>query len=110
MTVFLQKYSAVRSPTRGSSPVPYIEAANKQIKYRFLYHKFIPDFDSLKRYVSEAVEDYNNRPHDVLGGLTPLEVLHGKTIDTVGNQQQIMLAKAIRVAENKKLKCCHYSF
>ena len=81
-----------------------IEAANKQIKYRFLYHKSIPDFESLKRYVSEAIEDYNNRPHDVLGGLTPLEVLNGKIIDTVGIQQQIMLAKVARVAENKKLK------
>jgi hypothetical protein len=54
-----------------------IEAANKQLKYRFLYHRHIPDHEALVKYVTQAVEDYNNRPHNSLHGLTPLEVLHG---------------------------------
>lgn len=50
-----------------------IEAANKNLKYRFLYHKNIADFKSLCNYVKQAVEDYNNRPHDVLNGSHPLK-------------------------------------
>ena len=64
-----------------------IEAANKQIKYRFLYHKHIPDFQALVHYVEEAVRDYNNRPHDILHGLTPFEVLHGLSFDKTSDQQ-----------------------
>jgi len=56
-----------------------IEAANKQLKYRFLYHKTITSFDDLKIYMQSAVQDYNNRPYHALGGQTPLEVLAGST-------------------------------
>jgi len=87
-----------------------IEAANKQLKYRFLYHQQLADFDALVKYVQLAVDDYNNRPHNALNGLTPLEVLHGKTIDTIARQQQMAAAKTTRLSENKKIKCCHYSF
>jgi putative transposase len=48
-----------------------IEAANKQLKYRFLYHHHIADDDALVKYVEQSVNDYNNRPHHVLHGLTP---------------------------------------
>ena len=87
-----------------------IEAANKQLKYRFLYHQHIPDHEALVQYVLEAVREYNSRPHHVLGGLTPLEVLNGVAYDKSADQQQIRLAKITRIAENKKTKCCHYSF
>ena len=87
-----------------------IEAANKQIKYGFLYRRNIRDCESLVKYVLEAVEDYNNRPHDVLGGLTPIEVLNGQTINIARDQQQILIAKAARMVENKKLKCCQSGF
>ncbi|THU40048.1 transposase [Niastella caeni] len=52
-----------------------IEAANKQLKYRFLYHHYIADYDALAKYVEQSVNDYNIRPHHVLHGLTPNEVL-----------------------------------
>ena len=55
-----------------------IEAANKQLKYRFLYHQKINDYSKLDEYVEKAVLDFNNRPHAVLNGLTPIEVLQGK--------------------------------
>jgi len=87
-----------------------IEAANKNLKYCFLYHKNIADFNSLCQYLPQAIEDYNNRPHDVLSGLTPLEVLNGKTIDKISSSHQMQTAKAVRISENKQQKCCSYSF
>ena len=87
-----------------------IEAANKQLKYRFLYHQHIPDHEALVQYVREAVQEYNNRPHHVLDGLTPLEVLNGAAYDKSVDQQQIRLAKSTRITENKRTKCCSYSF
>lgn len=87
-----------------------IEAANKNLKYRFLYHKHIVNYDELCKYVQQAVDDYNNRPHDVLNGLTPLEVLEGKAVDKDSLHKEILLAKANRMRENKKEMCCSLSF
>jgi hypothetical protein len=87
-----------------------IEAANKNLKYRFLYHKQIADYDELCKYVQQAVDDYNNRPHDVLSGLSPLEVLNGKIMDKNSLHSKMLLAKAERIKENRKAGCCSYSF
>ncbi|NII26638.1 hypothetical protein HB364_16230 [Pseudoflavitalea sp. X16] len=87
-----------------------IEAANKQLKYRFLYHRSIPDFAALQKFIAQAIEDYNNRPQAVLNGLTPLEVLNGKRYDKETYRQQIYAAKANRMAHNKRTSCCSYSF
>jgi len=87
-----------------------IEAVNKQLKYRFLYHHPIANHAALIKYLQQAVQDYNNRPHQVLHGLTPLEVLDGKTFDKDACQQQMVLARNARLAENKKIQCCYYSF
>ena len=87
-----------------------IEAVNKNLKYRFLYHKNIPDLNSLCQYLPQAIEDFNNRPHDVLNGLTPFEALNGKRFDKISFHHQVQEAKASRIAENKLQKCCSYSF
>jgi len=87
-----------------------IEAANKQIKYHFLYHKEIANFEQLKDHLHHAINDYNNRPHDVLKGLTPIEVLNGKLPANVSFANQIAKAKVERLKENKACKCCSYSF
>jgi transposase InsO family protein len=87
-----------------------IEAANKQLKYSFLYHRNIPDHEALVAYVQQAVHEYNNRPHHVLEGQTPFEVLNGSTFDKTADQKQIYLAKEVRLIENKRTKCCYYSF
>jgi putative transposase len=39
-----------------------IEAANKQLKYRFLYHQKIKDYSSLDQYLQKAIEDFNHPP------------------------------------------------
>lgn len=87
-----------------------IEAANKNIKYRFLYHKHIADFDDLCTYTRQAIEDYNNRPHDALQGLTPTEVLNGMQADKNQLRQQIAYAQKLRIQQNKREICCTYSF
>jgi putative transposase len=87
-----------------------IEAANKQLKYRFLYHHHIADYDALVKYVAQEVQDYNNRPHHALFGLTPLEVLNSQIPDKHPYTQQIQLAKTTRLTKNKRTKCCYYSF
>ena len=87
-----------------------IEAANKQIKYGFLYHKEITDFSQLEKYLPLAINDHNNMPHDALHGLTPDEVLNGKLPAKVSFANQIAKAKAARLTENKTNKCCSYSF
>jgi putative transposase len=87
-----------------------IEAANKQLKYRFLYHHHIADYGALVKYVEQSVNDYNNRPHHVLHGLTPLEVLQGKIPSPHAYAEQTRQSKANRLIENKKIKCCYHSF
>jgi hypothetical protein len=85
-----------------------IEAANKQLKYCFLYHRHIADINELRRYVKEAAEDYNNRPNNVLDGLTPLEVLKG--LKPANYKEQVLQMKAARITENRKVQCNCYSF
>ena len=87
-----------------------IEAANKQIKYRFLYHQTIQIFEELENYVRLAVDDYNNRPYTALNGLTPIEVLNGKLPENVSYYTQIKEATQIRILENKRATCCNFSF
>ncbi len=87
-----------------------IEAANKQIKYHFIYHKEIADFKQLDKYLQQAIYDYNNRPHDALNGLTLTEALNGKLPANVSFASQIAKAKATRIKENRARKCCSYSF
>jgi putative transposase len=87
-----------------------IEAANKQLKYRFLYHHHIADYDALVKHVELSLNDYNNRPHHVLHGLTPLEVLQGKIPSPHTYAEQTQQSKANRLIENKKIKCCYHSF
>lgn len=87
-----------------------IEAAHKNLKYHFLYHKIIPNLESLCKFVPEAIDDFNNRPNAVLNGLTPLEMLNGIVFDKNYHLQQMQRAKAVRISRNKEQKCCEFSF
>jgi putative transposase len=87
-----------------------IEAANKQLKYRFLYHQKINDFSQLKDYLSKAILDFNHRPHGVLNGLSPMEVIQGKTYNKENQNNLLSLSAQRRISENQQLKCCMGSF
>jgi len=87
-----------------------IEAANKQLKYRFLYHQKIKDYSSLDQYLKKAIEDFNHRPHAILNGLTPIEVLQGKSYNKETQNNFLSLAKQTRILENQKMKCCRGNF
>lgn len=87
-----------------------IEAAHKNLKYHFLYHKIIPDFESLCNYVPQAIDDFNNRPNAVLNGLTPLEVQNRILFNKNYHRLQMQTAKAERMTRNKQQKCCEFSF
>ena len=50
-----------------------IEAANKRIKYDYLFTKELLDFEAVKVYISSAIESFNNKPLNVLTAYTPLE-------------------------------------
>ena len=81
------------------------ESINKLIKYNYLYKKSIPNYDALKRELDYVVNDYNNRPHYSLAGLTPIEVHNGKIPDYSIFKNQLIEAKKKRIIENKKATC-----
>ena len=87
-----------------------IEAANKQLICRFLYHQNINDFSKLDEYLNKAIRDFNHRPHSVLNGLTPIEVLQGKSHSKEAQHKLLSFAKQTRIRENQKLKCCVCTF
>jgi len=87
-----------------------IEAVNKRMKYDFLFRNQLLDFDHTRRFLETAVEQYNNRPHSALFGLTPHEVFHGAKPDKNLFKNQKEQAKMLRKAENKALSCDNCAF
>jgi hypothetical protein len=60
-----------------------IEAHNKILKYTYLYRMAIPDGDQLGIILPKIVDDFNNRPHISLGGLTPNEAEKNIMLDEI---------------------------
>lgn len=58
-----------------------VEAVNKRIKYDFLFTTNLLNIGQVKHYLSYAVDQYNNKPHSALFGLTPDEVFNGMLPD-----------------------------
>jgi hypothetical protein len=87
-----------------------VEAVNKRMKYDFLFRFQLLDFEHVKRFLETAVEQYNNRPHSSLFGLTPYEVFHGHAPDKTFFKPQITQAKILRKEENKALLCDSCAF
>ena len=83
-----------------------IEAANKRIKYDYLFTKELLDFHAAKTYLSSAIESFNNKPLDVLSAYTPLEVLHGAVPDKNRFKDQTRIAVQERKLSNKQQVCC----
>jgi len=87
-----------------------VEAVNRRMKYGFLFRQQLLDFEHVKRFLKTAVEQYNNRPHSALFGLTPCEVFYGAIPDKRLFKPQMEQAKILRKAENKALSCDNCAF
>ena len=87
-----------------------IEAVNKRMKYDFLFRQQLFDFNHTQRFLETAVEQYNNRPHSALFGLTPYEVFNGAIPDKTLFKPKIEQAKLLRKAENQALSCDSCAF
>jgi hypothetical protein len=83
-----------------------IEAINKIIKNNYLHLMNITSEKQLKEKLAFAITDYNTaRPHYSLNGYTPSEVLSGQPINKRRFSEQIIKARAERLAHNRKNNC-----
>ena len=82
-----------------------VEAANKKIKYRFLYNMYLPHFNSVVLQIPIIKQAYNNTPLMVLSAYTPLEVLNGAIPDNKRFAVDIKEAVAKRKQVNQKIMC-----
>jgi len=58
-----------------------VEAANKLLKYRYLFPENIQDGDQLKTVLEKSIYEFNEvRPHGNLSGLTPNEAYQGQNV------------------------------
>ena len=82
-----------------------VEAVNKVIKYDFLFWKKFPDFEQTESYLETVVDEYNNKPYNLLNGLTPKEVFERKMPDKDMFKNEIKEAMKARIEENKRNLC-----
>ncbi|WP_270087237.1 hypothetical protein [Sphingobacterium sp. SYP-B4668] len=82
-----------------------VEAANKILKYRFLYTKQVANTDELIIVLKNAVRSYNQIPNAQLYGFTPYEVLAGAVPDKHHFKTQIALGIKQRLTENRNFPC-----
>ena len=82
-----------------------VEAANKKLKYRFLYNIYLPDFNSVLQTLPAIKEIYNNTPLVILSAYTPKEVLNGAMPDSKRFVVDIEEAVAKRKETNQKTMC-----
>jgi len=81
------------------------EAANKILKYRYLFPNPVADTEEPIKVLNNALKDYNNMPQKNLCGLTPNEVLNGNIPDKHKFKMQIENARKRRVAVNQQIIC-----
>ena len=55
--------------------------------------------------IETAVDEYNNKPHSALFGLSPKEVLFGKIPDKEMFKNEIFTARKLRKIENQNANC-----
>lgn len=82
-----------------------IEAHHKVIKYNYLFRQHIPDGPALCRALTAAVDDYNNRPHISLKGLTPNEAEQLTILNIDELRERKMQATAQRRLYNQTHRC-----
>ena len=81
------------------------EAANKIMKYQFLFPQKPFDEKDVIRILEKAVPAYNNCHPGVLFGLSPNEVLKGEIPDKNMFKEKIQAAKAKRPEINRNQTC-----
>ena len=79
-----------------------IEAVNKILKYRYIFRTPVPDLDHVNKAIADAIEDYNDRPHYALKGLTPNQVYSGLTFDTSVYRESLLEARNGRLRINRQ--------
>lgn len=82
-----------------------VEAVNKRIKYDFLYHTKLWSIEHVIQFLNKAIEQYNNKPHSALHGLTPYEVFNGAIPDKNMFKPAIKQAAQKRKSINLKQEC-----
>jgi putative transposase len=82
-----------------------VEAANKILKHRFLYHRSFEYFEQLATALPPILLAYNNTPLQILHGLTPQKVLNGQIPDKNGFKTAIAAATPKRKEDNKVFDC-----
>ncbi len=84
-----------------------IEAHNKIIKYNYLYRMEIKDDKQLNSILPKIVEDFNNRPHISLGGLTPNEAEQNIALNRKTLSENIRQSTMERKTYNQLHQCGH---
>ena len=79
-----------------------IEAVNKILKYRYIFRTPVPDLDHVNKAIADAIEDYNNRPHYALNGLTPNQVYSGCSFDQSVYRVSLLEARNKRLMINRQ--------
>ena len=79
-----------------------IEAVNKILKYRYIFRTPIPNLDHLDETIAAAIEDYNDRPHYALNGLTPNQVYNGSSFDQSAYRDSLLEARDRRLKINRQ--------
>ena len=80
-----------------------VDAANKLLKYRYLFPKVVQDGKQLRNVLEKSIHDFNEvRPHGKLGGLTPSEAYQGENVPISFDPE----ALRTRIDENRDNNGC----
>ncbi|KAB2859607.1 MAG: transposase family protein [Flavobacteriales bacterium] len=101
-TVQLQKCIAQLHITESNSMV---ESIFRQLKYYHIYPRNFETATDFMNQIDGIVNSHCNRPLNVLHGLTPFEVLHGKLPDKHLFKDNIAQSRLLRLEANRKTNC-----
>lgn len=84
-----------------------IEAVNKRMKYEFLLPNLqkMQSLEDVHACLKAGIKDFNNRPHAVHHGLTPVEVMGGEIPNRSRFRNHTKALKSLRGAANQSQMC-----
>ena len=83
-----------------------VEASHKSLKYRGLYLEEVANHIALQPLLDKAVADHSQRPHHVLGGMSPIQVLTGVPYESIFPKVDDTAQRQERIKSNKQMMCC----